>query len=270
MQYLTKLLDKTSGIVDWTPLIAAILVFATYQYSERISDVVGPVSIHLRTCRPSVLAGSASASLLGSRSIPVRNRVCCGGRRDAFLLLADLWDPWTNCFWIAVHCDRNDSVILGQFAEHRLGDSNGSRGNRLPFTACLAFREQRDSRCPDRIFDDRRRRLVPSYSASGRASYGGFGGSGARTRAGRNQDRAASITIAASALRSCGGIVCRHDVFERTTRLGASAHDQGGAGQRQATGVERKFGAGNRLDRHPGCDLRACRTGIRESIAAIG
>ena len=49
MQYLTKLLDKTSGIVDWTPLIAAILVFATYQYSERISDVVGPVSIHLRT-----------------------------------------------------------------------------------------------------------------------------------------------------------------------------------------------------------------------------
>ena len=49
MQYLTKLLDKTSGIVDWTPLIAAILVFVTYQYSERISDVVGPVSIHLRT-----------------------------------------------------------------------------------------------------------------------------------------------------------------------------------------------------------------------------
>src|SRR5688572_32630591 len=49
MQYLTKLLDKTSGVVDWIPLIAAILVFATFQYSERISDVAGAVSIHLRT-----------------------------------------------------------------------------------------------------------------------------------------------------------------------------------------------------------------------------
>jgi hypothetical protein len=49
MQYLTKLLDKTSGGLDWIPLIAAIFVFATFQYSERISDVVGAVSIHLHS-----------------------------------------------------------------------------------------------------------------------------------------------------------------------------------------------------------------------------